>query len=363
MSESLSIPNLADRIPDEAAAYKFFEDMRWGDRPVCPHCGTARAPYYLKPRNGGRKTNKGKVSQRRVWKCSDCRRQFSVLTGTIMHGTKIPVRTWAFVMFEMCSSKNGVSAREIERKYEVTAEAAWFMTHRIREAMRREPVAGLLRGTVIADETWIGGKPRNRHAHVRYSRNNYLKDDKTAVLALVDRGTGEVRSQVVRDVKRDTLKAAIEAEVDLPATVLHTDEAMAYKRIGWKAAGHESVNHRMSEYVRGDVTTNHAEGYFSQLKRSLDGTYHAVSRGHLHRYLAEFDFRYSTRDLTDSQRMARLMGQTRGRRLSYRATDGRGLSRRNGSSTGVPEVDTQEVRVTRDARFPGTRCGSRARLC
>jgi transposase-like protein len=316
--ESLSIPKLAERIPDEDAAYRFLEEMRWGDRPVCPHCGSVRKPYFLTPKNGGRKTRTGSVSLRRVWKCADCRKQFSVLTNTIMHRSKISVRAWVFTMYEMCASKNGVSAREIQRKYEVTAEAAWFMCHRIREAMKREPLAGLLSGTVIADETWIGGKPHNRHASERYGNDHYGRGDKTAVLSLLHKESGEVRSQVVPNVRGRTLRAAIEREADLPATVLHTDNAMAYTRIGWKAAGHESVNHTMGEYVRGGVTTNHAEGYFSQLKRSIDGTHHAVSQEHLHRYLAEFDFRYSTRRLSDSERMARLMGQARGRRLPYR---------------------------------------------
>jgi hypothetical protein len=254
-----------------------------------------------------------------VWKCAEggCRKQFSVLTNTIMHRTKISVRAWVFTMYEMCASKNGVSAREIQRKYEVTAEAAWFMCHRIREAMKREPLAGLLSGTVIADETWIGGKPHNRHRKQRYA-DGYAADHKTPVLSLVDKENGEVRSQVVPNVRGKTLRAAIEREADLPATVLHTDNAQTYIPIGWKAAGHESVNHVMSEYVRGDVTTNHAEGYFSQLKRSIDGTHHAVSREHLHRYLAQFDYLYSTRKLSDTQRVARLMGQTGGRRLTYR---------------------------------------------
>jgi transposase-like protein len=321
--ENLSIPKLAERIPDEDSAYRFLEQMRWGDRPVCPHCGSAKRPYFLTPKNGGRKTRTGSVSARRVWKCSEggCRKQFSVLTNTIMHRSKISVRAWVFTMYEMCASKNGVSAREIQRKYGVTAEAAWFMCHRIREAMKREPLAGLLSGTVIADETWIGGKPRNRHRHQRYEEG-YAPDHKTPVFSLVDTVNGEVRSQVVPNVRGDTLKAAIDAEVDLPATVLHTDNAQAYIPIGWKAAGHESVNHTMSEYVRDGVTTNHAEGYFSQLKRSLDGTHHAVSREHLHRYLAQFDYLYSTRKLSDTQRVARLMGQAGGRRLTYRPLTG-----------------------------------------
>ncbi|MGZ7000037.1 MAG: transposase, partial [Acidimicrobiia bacterium] len=156
-----SIPALAAKIPDEASAYKFLEDLRWDGKPVCPHCGSIADHYFLSAKNGGRKTRTGKVSERRVWKCRDCRKQFTVLVGTIFHGTKIPLRTWIFVVYEMCASKNGLAAREIERKYDLTAKSAWFMTHRIREAMRREPLAGLLTGTIIADETWVGGKTKN----------------------------------------------------------------------------------------------------------------------------------------------------------------------------------------------------------
>ncbi len=167
--QEFSIPSLAARVTDEAAAYLLLEELRWNGQPdACPHCGVMDRCYYLNPANGAsRKTRTGAVSQRRVWKCGACRKQFSVLVGTIFHGTKIPVRTWLLVIFEMCSSKNGVSAREIERKYDLTPKSAWFMLHRIREAMRREPLAGLLRGTIVADETWIGGKERNKHADKR----------------------------------------------------------------------------------------------------------------------------------------------------------------------------------------------------
>jgi len=163
-----SIPELA-RIGTEAEAYEFLEALRWADGPVCPHCASVAKHYFLKPTNGttARKTRTGSASQRRVWKCKDCRKQFSVLTGTIFHGTKIPLRTWLMVIFEMCASKNGVAAREIERKYDLTPKSAWFMTQRIREAMKRDPLAGLLSGTVVADETWIGGKPGNMHVRKR----------------------------------------------------------------------------------------------------------------------------------------------------------------------------------------------------
>src|ERR1019366_3791843 len=200
----LSIPQLADKLQTEADAYKFLEDLRWGERPVCPHCGGVD-PYFLNPKNGNsRKTRTGTTSQRRVWKCRECRKQFSVLTDTIFHGSKIPIRTWVFVIFEMASSKNGVAAPEVERKCDLTSKTAWFMMHRIREAMKREPMAGLLTGRVIVDETYIGGKPGNRHRTdkrepTRQQRRPY-ESDKTPVVALVSRETGEVRSKVVPNV-------------------------------------------------------------------------------------------------------------------------------------------------------------------
>ncbi|MCA1699035.1 MAG: transposase, partial [Actinobacteria bacterium] len=178
----LSILTLSEQLRTEADAYRFLEDLRWGDKPICPHCGSVRKHYFLNPANGeSRKTRTGTASQRRVWKCADCRKQFSVLTGTIFHGTKIPVRTWIFVVFEMCSSTNGVAAREIERKYGLTPKSAWHMLHRIRFAMEREPLAGLLSGRVVMDETWVGGKPSNRHGHKR-GQGGQGKTDKTPVV-------------------------------------------------------------------------------------------------------------------------------------------------------------------------------------
>ncbi len=193
--QSLSTPAVIAQVPTEADAYALLERLRWDDKPVCPHCGSTAKHYFLKPRSeAGRKTRTGSVSHRRVWKCKDCRKQFSVLTGTIFHGTKIPIRTWVMVVFEMCVSKNGVAAREIERKYDLTPKSAWFMTQRIREAMRHEPLAGLLSGTVAAHETLIGGKPSNRPKSKRPGRKQWevVRTDKPAVLALVDCETGEV---------------------------------------------------------------------------------------------------------------------------------------------------------------------------
>jgi transposase-like protein len=319
--QELPIPQLTAMVPTEADAYLLLERLRWDGQPVCPLCGSAGPHYFLKPANGvSRKTRTGHLSQRRVWKCKDCRRQFSVLTGTVFHGSKIPVRTWLLVIFEMCSSKNGVSAREIERKYDLTAKTAWFMLHRIREAMKRDPLAGLLRGTVISDETWIGGAPGNRHRddpreQVRVSGTT----DKTPILSLVHYETREVRSRVVPSVDGTTLRAAIAEDVDGARTELWTDSAKPYTVVAKDMRSHETVDHEAGQYVRhGGVTTNMAEGYFSQLKRSIDGTHHHVSKEHLDRYLAQFDFLYTLCKLTDSLRMRALIRNAGGRRLTYK---------------------------------------------
>jgi transposase-like protein len=333
----LTLRNIADQIHDEHDAYLLLEELRWKGTPICPHCGHDKA-YFLNPKGGSRGTGMKKPdgertrSIRRVWKCAKCRKQFSVLTGTIFHGTKVSLRTWLMVMVQMSSAKNGISAREVERMHGVTPETAWFMLHRLREAMKRDPLAGLLSGTVVADETRIGGKPKNKHQQGkprpyspggggRHARGNPY-EDKIPVMSLVSEETGEVRSVVVPDVTGTTLRKAMQDHVDVPNTTLHTDRSGPYRKIGSEFAGHRSVDHQDREYVRYDdgviVTTNAAEGYFSQLKRSIDGTHHRVSTVHLPRYLAEFDYRYSTRKLTDSARMERMIDQAAGRRLTYR---------------------------------------------
>jgi hypothetical protein len=233
-----------------------------------------------------------------------------VLTNTIFHGTKVPIQDWLQVMVLMAASRNGIAAREVERLIGVTAETAWFMMHRLREAMRRESILAPFEGVVIADETFIGGSERNRHrtqdepVRVVPGSNWHNYGGKTPVLSLIDAKTGEVRSKVVPDVTGATLRKAIADQATLSRTELHTDDSTAYRSIASDFAAHKTVNHSEDEYVRYEngrcITTNAAEGYFSQLKRSLDGTHHHVSREHLQRYLDEFDFRYSTRKLSDA---------------------------------------------------------------
>jgi transposase-like protein len=232
----------------------------------------------------------------------------------------------------LTANKNGVAAYEIHRTLGVTNRTAGFMMHRIREATKAGPLADMLRGTIVADETWVGGNPKNRHGEAPNDRKRLdariyepitpgmkiRKTDKTPVLAIINADTGEVRSRVVTDVSGHTLRKAIAEHVDLANSHLRTDEGAQYLQMGREFVSHETVNHSEGEYARGDVTTNRAEGYFSQLKRSIGGTHHHVSKTHLPRYLAEFDFRYTTCKLSDSERMKRLMRQTGGRRLTRR---------------------------------------------
>lgn len=326
---------LAELVPDEASAYQFLEGMRWTDGAICTACGHDDC-VYLNPANGAsRRTRTGAMSARRVWQCRSCRTQFSVLTGTVMHGTKISIRIWVFVMFEIASNKNGISAREVERRYGLTPRSAWHLLHRLREVMQSTPVAEPLGGeghVVVADETYIGGSLKAMNAKARKrldevpvapgSRQGGPGWNKVSVLSLIDTTTGQVRSRVVPDVTGATLRKVIGELVNMTDSILHTDESKSYYQVGAEFAMHESVNHKEGQYARyangRTITSNQAENFFSQLKRSLDGTHHHVSRKHLHRYLGEFDFRYSTRKLTDTERMARMVCQMEGVRLTYR---------------------------------------------
>jgi transposase-like protein len=333
----LTLKSLRERVQDETDAYLLLEELRWHGEPVCPHCGNKKA-YFLNPQGGARGTGPKRhdgqrtKSVRRVWKCAACRKQFSVLTGTIFHGTKVSLADWLTVMVLMSSAKNGISAREVERLIGVTPETAWFMLHRLRESMKREPLVGMLRGVVVADESYIGGKFANRHKNDKRARPERVKPggrrgggpaaDKTIVLSLVSQETGEVRSRVIPDVTGASLRKAIAEEVDMASTVLFTDEHAPYRQLRPELLDHATVNHKADEYVRyeGDrvVTSNAVEGYFSQLKRSLDGTHHHVSSEHLHRYLNEFDFKYTTRKLSDPARLQQMVDGAAGRRLSYK---------------------------------------------
>jgi transposase-like protein len=287
----ITVTGLANRIQTDEDAAIYLEGLRWKDQPVCPHCGSINDHYFLTPKGEGRQTRTGSTSARRVWKCKDCRKQFSVTTGTIFHGTKVSLRIWLFVLFEMAANKNGIAAREIARKYGLPPKTAWYMTQRILEAMNNR-APHLMIGTIVADETWIGGNPMNDHHKkpepepVRLApgeKRPHARTAKTPVVTLINAETGEARSAVVTDVTGKTLRAAIRKNVNMPISDLMTDESSAHTALGKEMHSHESVNHSEDEYVRDGVSTNLAEGFFSQLKRSLDGTHHSISKEHLSR--------------------------------------------------------------------------------
>ena len=309
--KDINIVSLAAHLRDETAAWKFMEELRWPDGPVCPHCGSVDHAHLIN--SDERKTRLGRRTYRREWTCQDCKKQFSVLVGTIYESSKVPLFKWLLAQHMMCSNKNGVAALEIKRTLNVAYKTAWFICHRIRYAMEGGPLHdALLQGVVEADETWVGGVKRGRTA---IERARGRLDNKTAVVTLVERG-GQVRSRAFERVNSRNLEHMLSTHVD-PSATLMTDERREYTTLGRTLAAHKTVSHRAGEYARGDAHINTAEGYFGQLKRSIDGTHHHVSRRHLNRYLSEFDFRYNTRKMSDGERTITAVRQAKGKRLMY----------------------------------------------
>jgi transposase-like protein len=295
---------------DENKAREALEAVRWPDGPVCPHCGNSHEDRIAKIEG------KKQSHRRGLYYCNECQGQFTVTVGTVFERSKIPLTKWWQAAFLINSSKKGISAHQIHRSLDVTYKTAWFMMHRIREAMTdmgRGPIGG--EGKIIeADETVIGGSKYNR----AYAKK---APKKHAVMSLVERG-GEVRSFHVANVTAKTLRPLVVKAASRKSRFM-TDEGKWYQRMGEEFASHETVNHWQDEYVRGDVYTNTAENYFSILKRGIYGVYQHVSEAHLHRYLAEFDFRHNTRaklGVTDGERTVKALKGIEGKRLTYRPT-------------------------------------------
>jgi len=300
---------MAKHFGNEDAARAFLERMRWPDGAVCPHCGVVGEAYRLTPKPTG-KTHVRKG----VWKCGACREQFTVTVATIFEDSHIQLHKWLFAIHLLCASKKGMSAHQLHRMLGITYKSAWFMMHRIRYAMAQPPFADKLKGVVEADETYIGGKECGK-------RGKPGRDSKkTPVLALVERG-GRVRSMPMRQVTAKNLRQALQEHIASEAEI-HTDEAGVYHFAKKAFAGHEVVNHSKKEYARRSggklITTNTAEGFCGLLKRGVYGVYHHVGRQHLHRYLAEFDFRYNARKISDDERALLAVKGIGGKRLTYR---------------------------------------------
>jgi transposase-like protein len=300
---------------DEAAAFERLEAIVWPNGPTCPHCGCAGRIYALRGvRSKPSARNPEGVVRHGLKKCGDCRQQFTVRKGTVFEDSPIPLHIWLQAAYFMCSSKKGISSNQLHRTLGVTLQTAWFMSHRLREAMRTGSLApmGGAGGTVEADETFIGRKEgsikRRGHGH------------KNAVLSLVHRETGQVRSFHVDGTSAADIVPIVKANV-AKETAMMTDEGGHYFTLGDHFASHESVSHKADEYVRGDVHTNTVEGYYSIFKRGMKGVYQHCSEKHLHRYLAEFDFRYNNRvrlGIDDGERTVCALRGVAGKRLTYR---------------------------------------------
>jgi len=282
----------------EDQARKILEEIRWPEGIECPHC---------KSKDIVRINGKAKNVRDGLLRCKDCRKQFTVTVGTVMERSHIALRQWVQAFYSMCSHKKGVSSLQLQRNLGLHSyRSAWHLTHRIRLAMREDPLAKLLKGVVEVDETYIGGKPRREFGkHNKRGRGT----KKSLVMAMVERD-GNILSKPIKNVTAKTLKSAIkEAEI-------MTDEFKSY--IGIEKdfkGGHGIVNHGLGEYARGDVYTNTAESFFALLKRGVNGTFHHISKKHLRRYCNEFSFRWDNRKVTDGERTENAINGFVGKRL------------------------------------------------
>ncbi len=303
----------APHFHNEEAAFAYVEAHLWPEGPVCPHCGNCDGERI------GRLT--GKSSRPGLRKCYACRKTFTVRIGSIFEDSHFPLHLWLQAIQLITASKKGISTRQIQRAFNCSMKTAWFLTHRIREIMKPADASGPLGGegkTIEADVTYVGRKPMTKARRGGGSNMN-------PVFSLIERD-GAARSVHMPNVRVENLGAALENHASGKSDLM-TDEAGAFVQLGWNFKSHQTVNHSKDEYVRREgarvVTTNGVEGFFSILKRGVYGVYQHVSEAHLHRYLYEFDFRYSNREklgVNDVARASRALAGAKGRRLTYETT-------------------------------------------
>jgi transposase-like protein len=294
---------------DKARAY--FEEQRWPNGPVCPHCGSTHSHRL-----------EGKAHRPGLIQCNDCLGQFTVMTGTVMESSHVPLAKWALAFHKMAASKKGISAKQLQRELDLGSyRTAWFMAHRIREAMGIPKDGGKVGGsgkTVESDETFVGGKAKNVH-------RGKPAPKKHVVMALVERG-GKMRAKHVPNVTSKTIKKTLAKHAD-KSSILMTDDSTWSRTAGAKFAGHGVVKHSMGEYVSKDGIAHiqTAESFFAILKRGITGSFHSVSEKHLQRYVDEFAFRWNARSslgIEDAERAALMVKGAEGKRLTYRQPDG-----------------------------------------
>jgi len=288
---------------DQDVCVEYVAKLRWEDGPVCPACGGTEHSY---------------LTTRRLWKCKnrECHKQFSVKVGTIFEDSAIPLDKWLAAIWLIANSKNGISSHELGRAIGITQKSAWFVLHRIRLAMQVGHF--MLDGEVEVDETLIGGLGENMH-RVRHAAEGIDRGNrnKQTVVGARERGEGgRVRAKVVKDRKKRTLLPFVQDNV-IPGATVYTDESSSYLDLRWEGFKHAAVNHQKREYVRGVVTTNGIENFWSLLKRGIKGTYVQVDPAHLFRYVDERTFTFNERNLTDLGRFSLLLSRVSGKRLTY----------------------------------------------
>ncbi|MCZ6495048.1 MAG: IS1595 family transposase [Alphaproteobacteria bacterium] len=300
----------APYFTDPDAAREHLEQIRWPDGPYCPHCGGTEKIAKI----GGKKHRPG------LYRCNDCRGHFTVTVGTVFERSKIPLNKWFLATYLLCSSKKGISSHQLHRTLGVTYKTAWFITHRIRESMRDNDPApmGGSGSAVEVDETFIGRDKTRKPKGQKKGRGTWHMNK---VLSLVDRGTGQARSMVIKDLKTTTIYPIVRQNVRRESRLM-TDDAHHYRNLGKEFAQHGVVRHSAGQYVQRRDRTIHTqtiEGFFSIFKRGMRGIYQHCGSQHLHRYLAEFDFRYNRREISDIERTFEAMKGIESKRLFYRA--------------------------------------------
>ena len=297
MTQFRNLQELMTKLSDDKVCRDYLENMRWQGNPVCPHCGASK-PYRLKDGKNFRCRN------------SECKKDFSVTVGTIFENSKIPLSKWVAAIYLLTGHKKGISSHQLGRDLGVTQKSAWFILHRVRY-MFGIPEPEPLDNIVEVDETYVGGKFENMNRGRRKKWQELQRDNKTAVMGLLERG-GKAKLTVIG---QNNFKDVIRENVDTSAFLV-TDSHLGYVGLGNEFAGHESVNHSIKEYRRDIFYTNTVEGFFSLFKRTIFGIYHQVSPKHLQQYCNESAYRYNTRKITDPERFILTMSNTDGR-LTY----------------------------------------------